>query len=506
MRVSPILLAVFGIVAAAACNDNGKSPGTTEPAADQDPASDTVPASDTAPAKVEPPPPAAALPADTGTHSAKHVWSRRLGGPTRDAARGVAAGPHGVVALAGYTSGEVDFGSGATLQVPEGADEINAYVALLAPDGQTRWARAFGGKGDDVANAVTIDPDGNIIAVGTFAHSLAFDDGTLHSAGGDDIFVVKLAPDGRRLWARRIGGRDVDAAHYVATDHSGRIIITGVFRKKMPVGDTILESAGRADIFIAVLAPSGEPVWARRFGAEGTDWGRAAVADDAGFIAFAGEFSGAVDFGGGALASKGNRDLVVARFSADGTHVWSKRFGSEFNEVAIDVAVDPARNIVVTGSFDIAIDFGCGKLSSAGESDAFVVAFSPKGTCRFAHKLGDEREDIGAGVGTDRFGNIAATGWFWGTPTIGTHKLTNKGRKDIYVTLMSPDGDVLVAKSFGAKIDDTGRALDIDGDGNVIVAGTFRYTLSFGGEDLVFAHTEEQLLPFGDAFVVKLSN
>ena len=43
-----------------------------------------------------------------------------------------------------------------------------------------------------------------------------------------------------------------------------------------------------------------------------------------------GDFEGVVDFGGGALSNAGttgSSDMFVARFSADGSHVWSVRFG-----------------------------------------------------------------------------------------------------------------------------------------------------------------------------------
>lgn len=486
----------------AGCHENDGAP-----AAANDKATETAPASETAPTPVAPPPPAAALAADSGEHHLAHRWSRRLGGPTRDAARGVATGPDGLIAIAGYTTGKADFGATAQKAYePKPAAKIDAYVASLDAGGKTRWARTFGGAGDDIANSVAIDSHGNVIVAGTFAQTLTFADGTLASAGADDMFVVKLTSDGRRLWAHRFGGRDIDALHYVTTDREDRILITGVFRDKVRVGETILTSAGDADIFMAVLSPEGEPVWAKGFGSSGPDWGRAAAADDAGFIAFAGEISGEVDLGTGPLKSVGNRDLVLARLSPAGEPVWSQRFGSEFNEVAVGMAIDPARHIAITGSFDGTIDFGCGPLKSAGESDAFIASFDEAGKCRFAQRFGDEREDIGAGVATDRFGNIAATGWFWSTFAAGGKKLESNGRKDVYLTLLSPSGKVLYAQTFGDKSDDQGRAVAINADGDLVVAGTFRYTVNFGGEDIVYAHTDDQLLAQGDAFVAKFSN
>ena len=49
------------------------------------------------------------------------------------------------------------------------------------------WAKAYGGKGDDVANALAIAPNGDIIVAG-YTESFG--------AGGSDVWVLRLPPDG----------------------------------------------------------------------------------------------------------------------------------------------------------------------------------------------------------------------------------------------------------------------------------------------------------------------
>ena len=72
---------------------------------------------------------------------------------------------------------------------------------------------------------------------------------------------------------------------------------------------------------------AGQMDWVKRFGGTGGDLGyRVAVAGN-GDIVLAGSFQNSITFGGTQLNSAGSDDVFLARFTANGTHIWSKRFG-----------------------------------------------------------------------------------------------------------------------------------------------------------------------------------
>jgi len=70
----------------------------------------------------------------------------------------------------------------------------------------------------------------------------------------------------------------------------------------------------------------------------------------------------------------------VAKYDADGNHVWSQRFGDTGSDWSWGIAVDTAKNTLVTGWFAGTVDFGGGPLISAGSSDIFVAKFGPAWT------------------------------------------------------------------------------------------------------------------------------
>ena len=88
------------------------------------------------------------------------------------------------------------------------------------------------------------------------------------------------------------------------------------------------------------------------------------------------QFDGATDFGGGPLPDSGDQDVVVARYTQDGTHLWSRAFGGMENAFGSAVAGAPDDGIVAVGDYNGTIDFD-GTLFTAGGRSGFVVKLSP---------------------------------------------------------------------------------------------------------------------------------
>ena len=69
-------------------------------------------------------------------------------------------------------------------------------------------------------------------------------------------------------------------------------------------------------------------MWTKSFGGPGDDFPRGVAINGNGEIALAGQFTGTASFGGETFATAGFLDSFVAKYSADGTHVWSHAAGS----------------------------------------------------------------------------------------------------------------------------------------------------------------------------------
>jgi len=383
------------------------------------------------------------------------------------------------------------------------ANGVDGFIARLGADGKTLWARGMGGEGDDIADTVAIDPKGNVVVAGSFSKQLALGDSKLDSKGSDDMFVAALDKDGRRLWGRRFGGPDSDGVDGIAVDAAGNIAVIGSYRSEMEVAKDNLFCEGDVDIALIMLGPDGEPKWGRSWGAMGPDEGRAVAFDKDGNLYVLVEFSRTVDFGGGKLQSAGNRDIGVIKLDPAGKHVWSRRFGAQLDELAVSLAVDPAGSVLLTGSFDDVLDFGDGApLHTAGRSDVFVAKLGPDGSTLWAQKLGNTDEDIGAAVAADSYGNVYAAGWFWKEIEVAGTAHKSHGKKDLFVVAFAPNGTPQWAHTFGDAEDDYARGLAVDA-GAIYATGTFHKKVNLGGEELTAAVSKTPKIPYGDVFVAK---
>jgi len=129
------------------------------------------------------------------------------------------------------------------------------------------------------------------------------------------------------IWSKRFGGTLGDFGNSVATDTSGNVLVTGAFYGTVDFGGGNLTSVFR-NIFLAKYAPNGNHLWSKRFGDGGGEDGTGVTTDTSGNVLVTGNFDSTVDFGGGNLTSAGgSNDIFLAKFDANGNHLWSKCFG-----------------------------------------------------------------------------------------------------------------------------------------------------------------------------------
>ncbi len=323
------------------------------------------------------------------------------------------------------------------------------------------------------------------------------------------VTVATAGSGGAVLWRQARGGTGFEVGHGTAVDGSGNVLVAGTFGDTADFGGGAMHSAGAGDVFLAKYTAAGAPVWSKRFGGTGTDiaYGvavdRSANCDGAGgtnCVVVAGLFSATVDFGGGPLTSAGAFDGFVAKYSAAGAHVWSKRFGNVSDDVAYGVAVDAAGNTLVTGFFTNNADFGGGTLySQYYDQDVFVAKYSPAGAHLWSRNFWSTSTDIAQAVAVDANGDVAVTGFFTGAIDAGLGMLRAR-RDDIFVAkLGGGDGHAIWAKGFGGIDVDRATGVAFDHSGNVLVTGLmYNDSVDFGGGPLTTGYDQ-------DGFLVKLT-
>jgi hypothetical protein len=125
----------------------------------------------------------------------------------------------------GYGSGEsvqqttdggyIIVGSGG--HVAEGNSDV--YLVRTDANGDTIWTKTYGGTGGDAGNSVQQTSDGGYIIAGCT---------TSFGAGLEDVYLIKTNPQGDTLWARTYGGQHADQGFSVQQTTDGGYIVAGL--------------------------------------------------------------------------------------------------------------------------------------------------------------------------------------------------------------------------------------------------------------------------------------
>tara|TARA_B110000495_G_scaffold39905_1_gene32212 strand:+ start:596 stop:2929 length:2334 start_codon:yes stop_codon:yes gene_type:complete len=133
-------------------------------------------------------------------------WNRLFGGKGLDYLKSIT-----VDSLKGYilAGGSRSFNDG----------DNQGWVLSVNNDGYPRWEKTYGDVGEDGFNMITRTKDGGFVAVGSSA--------SFFSKGMKDVIMIKLDSDGQKLWMNLYGGRENDIGNAVNECKDGGFIIAG---------------------------------------------------------------------------------------------------------------------------------------------------------------------------------------------------------------------------------------------------------------------------------------
>ncbi len=323
-------------------------------------------------------------------------------------------------------------------------------VTVQGKEAEWAHARRDGQDVQELGNGIAIDLAGNVYVVGTFSSFTTFTDPfgapvTLTSAGGSDVFLAKFDQGLNLLWVTSAGGALDDDGLEVATDGAGNAYIVGSFQ-------------GTA-VFNSVSGPSPPP-----------------------------------------LVSAGVTDGFLVKFDPNGAALWAKAIGGAGSDSATDVDVDSQDHPYLTGYFQQTIGIpltGFGLALTSQSSDCFVVKWDQAGA--FAHWAFQTGSDtivdpasaaFGRGIAVSAPDAVFVTGEFVGTvafPFSPTPVVTGGPSNTMFAARCGISGGspgfawVNHSGGVGSAGAHDGRAIDVDGQGNVYATGYFNGTAAFAG-------------------------
>ncbi|MCC7223598.1 MAG: gliding motility-associated C-terminal domain-containing protein [Chitinophagales bacterium] len=363
---------------------------------------------------------------------------------------------------------------------------------------QTYFQKKLGGLAEDTGYSVQIDYDGNYLIIGTTQNV---------GAGGRDILLLKTDLNGNILLTKTYGddGENYPSA-IIRTNDLGYVIIgmlyTDLGQKEIHLikldsgyqvewskyyggfqeerglviyqtpdngyiigGSTMSYGAGGKDIYIIKTTETGAIVWQQIMGGslDDTNLDIKPIAD--GYI-----LANAVSSYG-----NGSYDINVMKLNLSGNIIWSKLIGGPNSDNPTAIQTTANGDIIVGGH---TLNWG------VGDWDIMLTRLTTDGDLVWCKVYGNNGIDFIRQMITTNDGNYMIFGY-------GTQYAF--GSDDIYIAKMTPDGDILWAKSYGSEIQDWNPF-----HGSIPIAEDSEGSLIFTGEkndginrDILFVKTSQ---------------
>lgn len=299
------------------------------------------------------------------------------------------------------------------------------------------------------------------------------------------LFILVLTfqvSSAQNFWAKKQAGGNVDETLDIVSDAAGNSYATGYFSSSAQINETTSSVQGLTDIHVSKVSNTGANLWVETFGGAQSDRGLGVAVDVLGNVFVCGFYTGSVNFGNGvSLSSNGGQDAFVVKLDQNGIALWAKTGGSSGgSDRANAVAVDGSGNVIITGQFSGAANFGAFALDATdGTNDVFIVKYDSNGIEQWAKQGTGEALDRGLGITTDNSGAVYATGQFSGDVTFN-NAYTNTIQNAIFLIKYSADGNEEWFRWGGGS--EESIAYDITSDGSsVYLTGDYGTTLNFFG-------------------------
>ncbi|MDA1112632.1 MAG: PKD domain-containing protein, partial [Bacteroidetes bacterium] len=290
-------------------------------------------------------------------------WFNYLGGGADDIGRGVNFDSSGNILVVGYTaSNYISYASSSGSYFCFDTSYNNngdAYFGKFKPDGSCLFLSYYGGASLDDGYSICSGTKDTIYFVGQTKSSSNISTSNSYNSG-DDGFVSKFLPNGKRVASRYFGDSKDDICYSVdyykpnlfitgITNSSSGIATSGAFRTSINYPLKAYNSV--TDAFLSKLNSDLSINWSTYFGGSINDDARAMVIDDFGYIYIVGSTesynadSAFVQYVEVIATSdafqdqnEGGWECYVAKFTNDGNRVWGSFFGGNSNDYGYDMS------------------------------------------------------------------------------------------------------------------------------------------------------------------------
>ncbi len=325
------------------------------------------------------------------SYSVSEEWSTYVGGQNgNDSVKASVIDANSMIYFGGAVyGGQIDDEVEAT-EYPFDGGGVEGFIARAYSDGVLQWYSSFGGNGYDEIRGIAEDGQ-SVYAVACLEQISSYYDGT-------DAYLYSLSnTNGSFNWSYYIGEADAtNAFNAVTVDTNGNIYAVGYtsidglsstvdgyqVNGTGPVYGSSLQ--GDLDAVVVKVSPAGSLLWVHYLGGENHDSALACTIGTNGYLYVGGETcsTGWVSDTSSTFPSPSNKAGFVVKLSTDGEHKWSTFLGGTYNDSVSSLAIESESGNLFAAGTTFSGDYmynGNPLNSHGGGSDGFVTSITDNG-------------------------------------------------------------------------------------------------------------------------------
>jgi len=342
----------------------------------------------------------------------------------------------------------------------------DALVVKISASGALEWQKALGGTFDERAFSIICIPEGGYIVVGDTS---SYDGDVTGNHGNGDAWVIKLSLTGDIIWQKTFGGNGSDSLISIQSTPDGGYIAAGWTNSTD--GDVTGFQGGYTDSWVVKMSAAGVIEWQKTLGGSGEDWIysiQSTLDDGYLVIGTTSSFDGDItNYYGGCS------DAWAVKLDATGAIVWQKTMGGTGEDAANGAQLTSDGSCIFAGYTSSTDGDVTGNHLSM---DAWVVKISSTGDLIWQKSLGGIGYDQTYGILLTPDGGCIVAGYSSSTDGDLT---SNHGNIDLWVVKLSLTGDIIWQKTIGGTSDDRAYNIQSTTDGGFITTG---YSKSNNGD------------------------
>lgn len=310
-----------------------------------------------------------------------------------------------------------------------------ATVKKPCSTGLELFAKEFDDGGDESAHAILATAEGGAVLLG----------GNGNGGSSSNALAIRVSPLGGVVWAKELGGADMDRFRAGAVSASGFVA----------VGSTRSLTNGQDDGWLVQLDSTGKAGLDQHYGGAGNDE----------FLGIAPAPSGWVMAGSTRSAGNGQEEGWLVRTDVTGQQLWEQNYGGSSIDTLAAVIALPNGTFAAVGE----------NMSSAKQgSDAWLLIVQGNGKQLISKTYHMGEHDFASAVAALPDGGLIFTG-----------QASVNGNPELWVVRTDAEGNQLWKDVVTGNQSETGRAVTVLADGGWAVAGDTSSSIggSLGGID-----------------------